>query len=181
MIGASYRYRFRYKYRYRWGFLDGSVVKNPPANVGDMGLLPGSGRSPGGGNGNPFQYSCLGNPMDRRPWWAAVYRVSKTQTQFSSVQSLSHVRFFATPWTAARQDSLSITTSQSLLKLMSIESVMPSNQLIFCHPLLLLPSMDLFLLSVSSPECSPYEAKKVWSILPTALCTAPRRCSGSMC
>ena len=55
-------------------------------------------------------------------------------------QSLSRVQLFATPWTAARQASLSITNSQSLLKLMSIESVMPSHQLILCHPLLLLPS-----------------------------------------
>ena len=61
--------------------------------------------------------------------------------QFSSVQSLSHVRLFATPWTAARQASLSITNSRSLLKLMSIESVRPSNHLILCHPLLLLPSI----------------------------------------
>jgi len=58
-----------------------------------------------------------------------------------SVQSLSCVRLFATPWTAARQASLSITNSRSLLKLMSIESVMPSNHLILCHPLLLLPSI----------------------------------------
>ena len=60
---------------------------------------------------------------------------------FSSVQSLSRVRLFVTPWTAARQASLSITNSQSLLKLMSIELVMPSNHLIFCHPLLLPPSV----------------------------------------
>ena len=58
-------------------------------------------------------------------------------TYFSSVQSLSHVQRIATPWTAARQASLSITNSQSLLKLMSIESVMPSNHLILCCPLLL--------------------------------------------
>ena len=58
-----------------------------------------------------------------------------------SVQSPSRVRFFATPWTAARQASLSITSSQSLLKLMSIELVMPSNHLNFCCPLLLLPSI----------------------------------------
>ena len=57
----------------------------------------------------------------------------------SSVQSLSHVQLFGTPWTAAHQTSLSITSSQSLLKLMSIESVMPSNHLILCHPLLLPP------------------------------------------
>ena len=60
---------------------------------------------------------------------------------FSSVQSLSHVQLFVTPWTAALQASLSITNSQSLLKLMSIELVMPSNHLILCHPLLLLPSI----------------------------------------
>ena len=58
-----------------------------------------------------------------------------------SVQLLSHVQLFATPWTAAYQASLSITRSQSLLKLMSIESVMPSNHLILCRPLLLLPSI----------------------------------------
>ena len=61
--------------------------------------------------------------------------------QFSSVQSLSCVQPFAIPWIAARQASLSITNSQSLLKLMSIELVMPSNHLILCHPLLLLPSI----------------------------------------
>ena len=60
---------------------------------------------------------------------------------FSSVQSLSHVRLFATPWTAAHQDSLFITNSQSLLRLTSIELVMPSNHLILCHPFLLLPSI----------------------------------------
>ena len=67
---------------------------------------------------------------------------------FSSIQSLSRVQLFATPWTAARQASLSITNSQSLLKLTSIESVMPSNHLILCHPLLLLlpipPSIRVF-------------------------------------
>ena len=66
----------------------------------------------------------------------------------NSVQSLSHVRLFATPWTAARQASLSNTNSRSLLKLMSIESVMPSNHLILCHPLLLpssiFPSIRVF-------------------------------------
>ena len=72
----------------------------------------------------------------------------KTFYQFSSVQSLCCVWLFATPWTAARQASLSITNSRSLLKLMSIESVMPSNHLILCHPLLLprsiFPSIRVF-------------------------------------
>ena len=62
-------------------------------------------------------------------------------SQFSSVQSLSHVQVFATPWTAACQASLSITSSQSLFELMSIELVMPSNHLILCHPLLLPPAI----------------------------------------
>ena len=61
--------------------------------------------------------------------------------QFSSIQSLSRVRLFAIPWTAAHQASLSITNSQSSRKPVSIESVMPSNHLILCHPLLLLPSI----------------------------------------
>ena len=60
---------------------------------------------------------------------------------FSSLQSLSHVRLFATPWMAAHQASLSITNSRSLLRLMSIELVIPSNHLILCHRLLLLPSV----------------------------------------
>ena len=67
--------------------------------------------------------------------------------QFSSVQSLSRVQLLATPWTAVRQASLSITNSQSLFKFMSIESVMPSNHLILCHPLLLpsiFPSIRVF-------------------------------------
>ena len=69
-----------------------------------------------------------------------VYTYTKNlQHQFSSVESLNRVRLFVTPWTAARQASLSITNSRSLPKLMSIESVMPSNHLILCRPLLLLP------------------------------------------
>ena len=170
--------------------------------------------SPGGGRGNPLQYSCLENPMDRGAWQATVHGVAKSQAwlkQLSSrsiakrrqekvlllmltsplrqgdrvyqkesrrsflsgqwcpvpcisglvslpgqqriaswdvktaealvVESLSCVRLFSTPWTAARQASLSFTISWSLLKPMSIESVMPSNHLILCRRLLLLPSI----------------------------------------
>ena len=60
------------------------VVKNLTANAGDirvMGLIPGSGRSPGGGHDNPLQYFCLENPMDRGAWWATVHKVAKSQTQ----------------------------------------------------------------------------------------------------
>ena len=80
--------------------------------------------------------------------------------QFSSVQSLSHIWHFATRWTAARQTSLSVTNSQSLLKLMSIESVMPSNHLILCCPLLLpsiFPSIRVFSnVSVLHIRCPKY-------------------------
>ena len=75
----------------------------------------------------------MGENICKRSNWQRV--------QFSSVQSLSHVWLFVTPWISARQASLSITNSQSLLKLMSIESVMPSNHLILCCPFLLTPSI----------------------------------------
>ena len=56
------------------------MVKNSPANAGDAGLIPGSGRAPGEGNGNLLQDSCLENPMDRGAWWATVHGVTKSQT-----------------------------------------------------------------------------------------------------
>ena len=103
----------------------------------------------------------LENPMVREDWQVTAHRVAKSQTRLltarahtrvlnigghivtgvESVQSLSCVQFFVTPWTTARQASLSINNSKSFLKLMSIKSVMPSNHLILCPPLLLLPSI----------------------------------------
>ena len=59
------------------GFPGGSVVKNPPANAGDMGSFPGSGRSSREGNGNPLQYSCLENPIDKGAWWATDHGIAK--------------------------------------------------------------------------------------------------------
>ena len=64
----------------RCGFPGSSVVKNLPANAGEAGSIPGSGRSPGEENGNPLQYSCLGNPMERGAWWAAVQGVAESDT-----------------------------------------------------------------------------------------------------
>ena len=83
--------------------------------------------------------------------------------QFSSVQLLSHVRLFVMPWTAARQASLSFTISQSLLKLMSIESVIPSNHLILYHPLLLLPSILPSIRVFSSESILHIRWPKYWS------------------
>ena len=71
------------------GFPGGSVVKNWPANAGDTGSIPGPGRSPGEGNGNPLRYSCLGNPMDRGAWWAAVYGIAQRRTRLKRLSSSS--------------------------------------------------------------------------------------------
>ena len=67
-----------------WGFTNGSVVKKLPGNAGGAGLIPGSGRTPGEGNGNPLQYSCLENPMDKGAWWATLHRVAKSQIGLST-------------------------------------------------------------------------------------------------
>ena len=94
-------------------------VKNPPTNAGDVRdvcLIPGLGGAPGGGHGNPLQYSCLENPMDKGSWQATVHRVAESDM------------------TEARQALI-------LLRLVSIELVMPSNHLILCRPHLLLPSI----------------------------------------
>ena len=83
--------------------------------------------------------------------------------ELSSVQSLSRVQLFATPWTAPCQASLSITNSWSLLKLMSIKSVMPSNHLILCHPLLLLPSIFPSIRVFSKESVLHIRRPKYWS------------------
>ena len=83
--------------------------------------------------------------------------------QFSSVQSLSHVRLFATPWITARQASLSITTSRSSPKLMSMQSVMPSSHLILCRPLLLLPPIPPSIKVFSNESTLCMRWPKYWS------------------
>ena len=91
-------------------------------------------------------------------------KVHANQTaRFNSVQSPSHVQSFVTPWTAAGQASLSITNSRSLLKLMSIESVMPSNHLILCHLLILLSSIFSSIRVFSSESVLPIRWPKYWS------------------
>ena len=114
------------------------------------------GRSPGEGKGYLLQYSGLENPMD-----CIVHEFTKSWTQ--SVQSFSHVQLFATPWTTACQSPLSITNSQSLLKIMSIESVMPSNDLILTCPLLLLPSIFPSIRVFSSESILDNRWPKYWS------------------
>ena len=67
------------------------LVKNPPAKEEDTGSIPMSGRSPGGGHGNPLQYSCLENPMDRGVWWATVHRVPNSWTRLKRLGTHAHV------------------------------------------------------------------------------------------
>ena len=96
----------------------------------------------------------------------AKYNIAKLHVcmlQFSLVQSFSRVRIIATPWTTAHQASLSITDSQSLLKLMSINSVMPPNHLILCHPLLLLPSIFPSIRVFSNESVLCIRWPKYWS------------------
>ena len=71
------------------GFPDGLLVKNRPANVGYVGSIPGLGRSPGGGNDNLLQYSCLENSMDRGAWQATIQGVAKSRTRLSTVTHIS--------------------------------------------------------------------------------------------
>ena len=71
------------RWRASLGFPGGTVVKSLPANAGDAGLIPESGRSPGGGDSNLFQYSCLENPMNGEAWWATVHEVVESQIQLS--------------------------------------------------------------------------------------------------
>ena len=105
-------------------------------------------------------------------WYnSSVIAEKAVEVQFSSVQSLSRVWLFATPWIAARQASLSITNSRSSLRLTSIESVMPSNHLILCRPLLLLPPIPPSIRVFSNESTLPMRWPKYWnfsfSIIPS--------------
>ena len=95
--------------------------------------------------------------------WGHLHTASPLPPQFSSVQLLSLVRLFPTPWTAACQAFLSITNSQSLPKLMPIELVMPSHHLILCHPLLLLPSIFPSIRVFSNESVLCIRWPKYWS------------------
>ena len=86
LLSWSQQQSFNTTCRFDRGFPGSSVVKNMPTNVGDTGSVPGWGRSPEGGNGNPLQYSCLENPMDRGAWQATVHGVAKSQTLSDGAQ-----------------------------------------------------------------------------------------------
>ena len=148
------------------------MIKNPSANAGNLrnvDSIPGSRRFPGEGNGNPLQYSCLGNPIDREDWQAAVHGVAKESEHnlptcpFAQSNKLSinknwlnyvvSILLLFSCWVmtdSLQSLGLQHTIPQSLLKLVSIESVIYSNHLIFYSPLLLpsvFPSIRVFSLS----------------------------------
>ena len=81
-------------YKYQHIFTGGSDGKESACNAGYPGLIPVSGRFPGGGHSNPLQYSCLENPMDRRAWWATVHGVAKSQTQLSKKHNILHILLY---------------------------------------------------------------------------------------
>ena len=172
-------------------FPGGSDDKASAYDVGDPASIPGSGRLSGEGNGSSLQYSCLwieepgglqsmGLQRVGHNWASSLHWPTTIDShyillrweipaQFSSVQSLSCVQLFVTLWTAERQASLSITNSWSLLKLMSIESVMPSNHLILYSPLLFPPfpasgSFQMSQLFASGGQCIGVSAST--SVLP---------------
>ena len=160
------------------GFPGGSDQKESACNAGDLGLIPGLGRSPRGGHGNPLQYSCLENPREQTNLEGYVHEVAKGRTRLSdsaqhrvhnfsvsisSVQSLSRLQLFVTPWITAHQASLSITNTQSSLKLMSIESVVLSSYLFLCRPLLLLPPIPPSIRDFSNESTLRMRWPKYWS------------------
>ena len=106
------------------------------------------------------QQNCI---INTKPTERIDVSYSTTRRNFVVIQSLSRVQLFVTPWTAAHRSSLSFTVSQSLLKLMSIESVIPSNHLILCHPLLLLPSILPSVGVFSSESALCIRWPKYWS------------------
>ena len=106
-------------YYFSWGFPGGSEVKVSAWNAGDLGSIPGSGRSPGEGNGNPLQYSCLENPMEGGAWWTTVHGVAKSRTRLSDFTHsliIFHIFFCyglsqilnIVPWLSVRPCCLSI-------------------------------------------------------------------------
>jgi len=124
-------------------------------------------------------FTSLGQYEDNiKSFWSQLWVTKFSSVQFTSLQSLSHVRLFATPWITAYQASLSITNSWSLLKHMSIESVMPSSHLILCCPLLLLPLIPPSIRVCSNESTLRMRWPKYWSF---SFSISPSNCHASVC
>ena len=138
-----------------------SVMSDSLQPHGLYSLWNSPGQITGVGSLSLFRWSSQPRDQTQVPYIAGRFFTS--WAIFSSVQSLSHVRLFVTPWTAACQASLSITNSRSSLKLMSIESVMPSSHLILCRPLLLLPPIPPRIRVFSNESTLHMRWPKYWS------------------
>ena len=121
------RWAFFYSPKAYEGFPGGSVVKNLPANAGYLSSIPGSGRSPEGGNGNPLQYSCLENPMDRGAWRAPVHAIKKSRTRLSDYTTTAkHTSPTEISWLAGGH------TARALVSWQIPKSLLPSTQVMLC-------------------------------------------------
>ena len=156
----------------------GERAPEPPGGTGGVEsgpspLWPTRGPQQGRPSADPPspQRASLGGEQSRRNLWLPnsskrkIQWVRERKPAVVVIQTLNHARLFATPWTAERQASLSITNSRSLLNLMFIESVMPSNRLILCRPLLLLPSVFPGIRVFSSESVLCIRWPKYWSFL----------------
>ena len=155
------------------------MVKNLPANAGDIrttGSIPVLGRSPGGGHGNPFQYSCLENPLDRRAWRATVHRVTKSQTQLKQLST--HVCTMSSQWptgTKGNGPSCLIPycswlhyTGQALLPLLFLDSFPPTySHGLLTHLFQVLAQMPFSQRRLSWPSCSTRIAWQCYTPYPT--------------
>ena len=93
-----------------WASLVAQLVKNPPASAGDTGSIPGSERSPGEGNGNPLQYSCLGNPLDRGTWQSTGHGVAKSQRRLSDYTTNHYLDFLSLSFPTCRMGVIILST-----------------------------------------------------------------------
>ena len=107
-----------------WGFPGGAVVKNPLANSGDVGSTLGLGRSPGEGNGNPLQYSCLGNPVDRGAWRATVQGVAKSHERATEQSAVLIVTFIGAHMAVSRVGGITLPAKGRLVKAVVFPVVM---------------------------------------------------------
>ena len=155
------------------GFSGGSEVKASARNVGDPGLIPGLGRSPGDGNGNPLQYSCLENPMDRGAWWATVHGVAKSWTRLNdftfflcSTQGSRTSKARGQSWPEHCDASLSCQSCQLLIRVLRTTLSIWSN-LLQLYQLTVTKPFSSLLRSIQSPN---HQTHQGFTLLPHPLC-----------
>ena len=153
---------------FSWGFPGGSVVKNLPANAGDADSISGSGRSPGEGNGNPLQYSCQDNPVDRGAWWDTVYKVANSWTQLMTEHTHGKIDTLFTILTIFRALMFTILTILKFSGIEYIYGIIQLSPLSSSGTCLSLQTKPLFVkqsLPVSPSPSQPLISLSLWSCL----------------